>query len=39
MDPYFQCFSSISSEIIITMVSNYYNQEVYNTINHAEDFT
>jgi hypothetical protein len=33
MDPYFQYFSSDSSEIIITRMSNYCNQELYNTIN------
>jgi hypothetical protein len=33
MDPYFQYFSLDSSEIIITMMSDLYNQELYNTIN------
>jgi hypothetical protein len=38
MDPYFQYFSSISSEIIITIMRNYYNQELYNTINSRRRF-
>jgi hypothetical protein len=38
MDPYFQYFSSISSEIIITIMRNYYNQELYNTINPRRRF-
>jgi hypothetical protein len=38
MDPYFQYFSSNSSEMIITMMRNSYNQELYNTINSRRRF-
>jgi hypothetical protein len=38
MDPYFQYFSLDSGEIIITRMSNYYNQELYNTINSHRRF-
>jgi hypothetical protein len=32
MDPYFQYFSSNSSALTITKISDYCNQELYNTI-------
>jgi hypothetical protein len=39
MDPYFQYFSSVSSEIIITKWETDTTKNLYNTINSRREFT